>query len=270
LLLTDGLANVGITDDAALVELTRRAGAERVGTSTIGFGHDFAEELLTQMADAGGGNAHWAETPDAAPAIFAEELEGLTRVVAQNVSVEIRPREDVEVLAILNEYPQVQVAGGVQVQLGDGYGGERRRVVFSLQVPRLGELGPVHLADLVLRYVGVGEEIAHHEQTIPAVANAVSAAEAAGIAPDDEVREEVLLLKAGRAREEAIRLADAGDYDAAQQVTRDVVKRLRLAGLDSEADGLESHAPMLDAASYSPAQRKRMWFEQHQARRRRR
>jgi hypothetical protein len=44
------------------------------------------------MADAGGGNAHWAETPDAAPAIFAEELEGLTLVVAQNVSLEIRPR----------------------------------------------------------------------------------------------------------------------------------------------------------------------------------
>src|SRR5215210_187352 len=163
LILTDGLANVGITEDAALVELARRAGAERVGTSTIGFGYDFAEELLTGMADAGGGNAHYADTPDAAPGIFAEELEGLMSVVAQNVSLEIRPQEQVEVLAILNEYPHLAVSGGVQVQIGDGYGGERRRIVFSLQVPQLAELGPVHLADLVLRYVSVGDEIAHHE-----------------------------------------------------------------------------------------------------------
>ncbi len=250
LLLTDGLANVGITDEGALVELSRRAGAERVGTSTIGFGHAFAEELLTQMADAGGGNAHYAETPDAAPAIFAAELEGLTSVVAQNVSLEIRPQEHVEVVGILNEYPHLAVSGGVQVQLGDGYGGERRRIVFSLQVPRLAELGPVHLADLVLRYVSVGDEIAHHELTIPVTANAVSAAEAAGIAPDGEVQEEVLLLKAARAREEAIRLADTSNFDAAQHT-------LREAGVDFD----------ISAAAYSPAARKRLWYDQHQARR---
>ncbi len=70
LLLTDGLANVGITEPEALVQMTGKAAAAGVGTSTIGFGGDFAEELLTQMADAGGGNAHYAPTPDQAPAIF--------------------------------------------------------------------------------------------------------------------------------------------------------------------------------------------------------
>ena len=89
------------------------------------------------MDDAGGGNAHYAPTPDAAPAIFAKELEGLMSVVAQNVSLEIRPRAEVEVLEILNDYPRVPVAGGVQVQLGDAYGGERRRLVFALHMPYL-------------------------------------------------------------------------------------------------------------------------------------
>jgi hypothetical protein len=201
-------------------------------------------------ADAGGGNAHYAETPDAAPAIFAEELEGLTRVVAQNVSLEIRPQEQVEVLAILNDYPHLAVPGGVQVQLGDGYGGERRRIVFSLHVPQLAELGPVHLADLVLRYVSVGEEIAHLELTIPVTANAVSAAEAAATAPDGEVQEEVLLLKAAQAREEAIRLADVGDFDAAQDT-------LHAAGVEFD----------VSSAAYSPAARKRLWYDQYQARR---
>src|SRR5881392_4004273 len=66
LLLTDGLANVGITGQPALVEMATKAAAadNGVGTTTIGFGADFAEELLTAMADAGRGNAYFAETPD--------------------------------------------------------------------------------------------------------------------------------------------------------------------------------------------------------------
>ena len=37
------------------------------------------------------GNTYFAETPEDAPGIFAEEFEGLASLVAQNVSVEIRP-----------------------------------------------------------------------------------------------------------------------------------------------------------------------------------
>ena len=55
----------------------------------------------------------------------------------QNVSIEIRPGKDVQLLGILNGFPQVAVGGGVQVQLGDAYGDERRRVVFQLHVTEL-------------------------------------------------------------------------------------------------------------------------------------
>jgi Ca-activated chloride channel family protein len=267
LLLTDGLANVGITEPDALVALARGARDEGVATTTIGFGDDFDEELLTAFADAGGGNAHWAATPDAAPAIFAQELEGLTRLVAQNVSVEIRPREQVEVLAVLNEYPQTAVPGGVQIALGDAYGGERRRIVFGLHVPYLGAHGVVHVADLVLRYVSVGDEIAHRELTVPVTVNAVSAAEAAAAAPDGEVREEVLVLKAARAREDAVRLADAGRPEDAKRLFLATASELRAGGLAGEAEALLSALPAVDA--YSAADRKRLWYESNQRRRRR-
>ena len=112
-------------------------------------------ELLTQMADAGGGNAHYAATPDEAPGIFAHEFEGLVSLVAQNVSAEIRPSQEVAMLGVLNEYPAVQVPGGVQVQLGDAYAGERRRIVFELHIPEVAGLGVAKVADVVLRYVTV-------------------------------------------------------------------------------------------------------------------
>ena len=116
LLLTDGLANVGVTDAGSLVEMARqRAEASNVGTTTIGFGEDFDEDLLTAMADAGRGNAHYAPTPDAATAIFASEFEGLMSLVAQNVSVEIRVTEDVAFLGLLNEFPD---GGGARRRAG--------------------------------------------------------------------------------------------------------------------------------------------------------
>lgn len=270
LLLTDGIVNVGITDRGALAELARTGAREGVGTTTIGFGADFDEELLTLLADAGGGNAHWAATPDEAPGIFARELEGLTSVAAQNVSVELRPGPHVEILGVLNEYPQVPVAGGVQLELGDAYAGETRRIVFALHVPHLAALGPVSVAELVLRWVSVGEQIAQHELTVPVLVNAVSANEAAAVAPDPDVAEQVLVLKAARARDEAIRLADRGENERARRVISDVSAELRRNGLADEAGELDQNLPLLDEVDYaaSPANRKRLHFESHERRRR--
>lgn len=269
LLLTDGLANEGITDPDQLVSLATGARGRGVGTTTIGFGDDFDEDLLTKMADAGGGKAHYAATPEAAPAIFADELEGLTSLAAQNVTLEIRPTADVEMFSILNDYPQVGVDGGVQVELGDAYGGERRRVVFTLHVPALSELGVVKVAEVVLRYVTVGEDVERHEVTLPVVLNLVSADEAAAREPDLQVREEVLRLSAATARAEAIELADAGRYDDAQAVLRRVELDLRSAGFTQEADALQLDVPKLSPIAYTsqPRNRKQLRYEQHRRQR---
>jgi hypothetical protein len=113
---------------------------------------------------------------------------------AQNVSIELRPTEQVELLGVLNDYPATEVPGGVQLQLGDAYGGERRRLVFALHIPQLVALGPARVAELVLRYVAVGAEVKAHEVKIPVTVNLVSADEAAAAAIDHEVTEEVWLL----------------------------------------------------------------------------
>ena len=265
IVLSDGMANVGITEHGALVSLASGAASDRIGTTTIGYGEDFDEELLTAMADAGGGNAHYAETAESAPAIFAKELEGLTQLVAQNVSVEIRPAEHVEVLTVLNEYPQVPVPGGVQVALGDAYAGERRRIVLTLHIPELAELGVAKVADLVVRYVSVGEKVSEHTLTVPVAVNLVSSDEAAAAAPDLEVTEEVHVLRAAQARIDAVRLADAGDFDAAHALLSTTQENLRARGFHAEADALD--AGLVAPASYNGPNRKQLWYESQQRRR---
>jgi Ca-activated chloride channel family protein len=265
MLLTDGLANVGITDRPTLVRLVAGAAGDGVGTSTIGFGADFDEDLLTAMSEAAGGNTHFAETPDVAPAIFAEEFDELARLVAQNVSAEIRPSAAVEVVGLLNGYPHVGVDGGVQISIGDAYAGERRRIVFALNIPALTERGVEKVADVILRYVSVGDRVEQHEVTIPIVVNRVSADEAAGRVPDLEVREEVVLLAAAQARDRAIELADAGRLEDARSLLDQNVNGLRQMGFDGEASALAADLGRLD--SYDLMLRKKLRYDSIRRRR---
>ncbi|MEJ2207387.1 MAG: VWA domain-containing protein, partial [Gemmatimonadota bacterium] len=105
LLLTDGLANVGITDPDQLVGLTRTGAEAGFSTTTIGFGKDFDEDLLRALADAGRGGSYYLEEIDQASGIFEEELEGLLSLAAQNVRVAVLPGADADFVKVLHDYP---------------------------------------------------------------------------------------------------------------------------------------------------------------------
>ena len=227
LLLTDGQANVGIMDADTLVCMSGNAAGDGIATTTIGFGQDFDEDLLTGMAEAGRGHAYYVADPDRSPGVFADEFEGLVSLVAQNVAVEIHPSEHVATVGVVNGYPQVSVPGGVQVQLGDAHAEERRRVVFELTVPGLQDIGVTQVAEIVVRWIALGDQIAAHSRRIPLVVNAVTAEEARAAEANPEVAEEVLVLKAARAQREAIRRADAGDFEGARSVLAGAAEDLR-------------------------------------------
>ena len=269
LLLTDGHANRGITDPDQLTGVVSGIRGEEISTTTIGFGRDFDEVLLTAMADAGGGNGYFAEGPDDAPGIFNEEFEGLATVATQNVSVEIAPISDVKFIGVLNEYPIVPVTAGVQVQLGDFYGGELRRVVFEFAIPNVADLGQKHIADVVLRYTTIGDPVEMHEVTIPVHVNVVEADEAIGAEADREVVDEVLILKAAEDRKRASDLADMGRYDEAADILDVRTRRMRdsmpgstrAAEMATEADEMRHSTERMRSREYDLYDKKRMHYE---------
>ena len=220
-LLTDGMANVGISDPERLAATARSAAELGVTTTTIGYGDGFQEDLLTAMADAGRGRAYYAGGPDEAPGIFAEEFEGLASIQAQNLSVEIRPAPEVEGVTVISDLPPIVIEGGIQVALGDIYGGELRRLLFRLHVPGIAELGPKVLGEVVIRWTALGAETVEMVQkTVPIGVNVVTAAEAGEANPDLEVIEEVTVLSAVRARRMARDRADSGDISGASAILR--------------------------------------------------
>jgi Ca-activated chloride channel family protein len=198
------------------------AAGKGVSTSCIGFGADYSEGLLAAMANAGRGNDYWCAGPDQAAAVFTSEFEGLASVVAQNVSVELRPGADVIELHVLNEFPITSVAGGMQVALGDAYGGERRRVVAMLRLTPQFEARAVAAGEAVIRWVAVGDDTSLHAVTIPLVVNAGENPDTA----DAEVVEQVLVLRAAREQAEAHREIGRGNYDAAARLLGDAADNL--------------------------------------------
>jgi Ca-activated chloride channel homolog len=274
LLLSDGQANEGIVEASELAAMAKVAADDGIGTTTIGFGDGFDEDLMTPMADAGGGSACFAASVDEAAGIFAQEFDDLVSLVAQNVSIEIRPTPDVDVVEVLNDYPNVGVPGGVQMQLGDAYGDECRRAVFTLHVPRLDVLGPVSVADLVIRYVAVGNDIAAHELHVPVLVNLVSADQAAAVAPDAVV-EEIVVLKSARAQEKARSLAQDGRFDEASALLAERANDLRRIAPTStrarllleQADEMEAFGDSMAPDAFDPARSKEMRYSTWQKQR---
>lgn len=136
-LLTDGLANVGVTDPEAIA--TEAAGIRAhtgISTSTFGIGTDYDERLLGPMAVAGGGQFHNLRTPAEIANTFLGELGELLAIAARQVTLEIE--SDAAVTAdLVSQYWREPSTEGSRwkIAIGDLLGGDERHVVVRFGFP---------------------------------------------------------------------------------------------------------------------------------------
>jgi len=262
LLLTDGLANVGITGPGQLRDLVGSAAAKGVSTTTIGFGQDYDERLLRALAEAGGGNTYYIEQPDQAPAVFEAEIEGLMALAAQNVAVAVAPAAAAELTAIHHQYPRQATSDGtLRLELGDLYSLEPKSLLVEFLLGD-GDGAEVDVATLTLEgYVLLpGGGVEKRTVTLPI---RVSPADGAVVNP--EVRREILLLEAARVREEALEdRARMAFEDGAGKLRRIAEKLAPHAASDpqvrDEVDDLQDLAEKFDGEQVSAADAK--WMHQ--------
>ncbi len=132
-LLTDGLANVGLTDPEQIA--SQAAGIRKnagIGTSTFGIGLDYAEELLGPMAVAGGGRFHHLRTAAEIANTFIGELGELLATAAANarLELEVEPGGAAEVISMYEASATPPDAPTHwSIALGDLVSGEERHVV---------------------------------------------------------------------------------------------------------------------------------------------
>jgi len=216
LLLSDGLANVGLTDP---VEIARHAeGLREAGlrVSTMGMGLAYDEDLLCGIALQGAGNYDYVDQAESVGAFLDREIDELGRVAAREVEARITLAEGVE-LGQVYAFPHRREGRDVVVPLRALVSGEARKLVLRLQVS--GAAGTERaLASAALRYVPAGST-----ETTTAAAPALrvgfrDAIEEVRAARDLEVLVKAEIVQNAEALDAAMRLQKEGAFQAAQEL----------------------------------------------------
>jgi Ca-activated chloride channel family protein len=229
LLLTDGLANVGITDPEELIRHAGELRARGVSTSTFGIGEDFNESLLQGMAAAGGGTFRYIERPEQIPDHLAGEVGEALEVTARDVALEVAVPLGIQVETVTPRPLEIR-PGRVLVRLGDLVADQVVRVVLQLRFP-LGERD---------REVGAIVGVVDRDGSFGAGTRALVWRYADDVTNDGQSRDrEVDRVVAGvfaqRARQTAVELNREGRYEEARAALLGVARRIRdYAGHDTE------------------------------------
>jgi Ca-activated chloride channel family protein len=89
MVLSDGNANVGLTDVAAFSAQAAALAAKGIATTTIGLGESFNEELMSSIAKSGGGQATYGESADDLWPRFEAELGLLSATCGKKVRLRL-------------------------------------------------------------------------------------------------------------------------------------------------------------------------------------
>lgn len=221
LLLSDGLANHGITDLGALKAHAGELRARGVATSTFGIGADFDERLMEGMARAGGGNFYYLQRAEQIPDFLMSELGEALEVVARGATLTVEVDPGVMVHS-LDDRRTIRNGRMVEIALDDLVSNQHLELVLRATFPR-GALGSS---------VGLTLGLTDRDGVLQVRPERVEWAYADHAANDAQERDSdvdvsVAQRYAARAREEAAELNRAGDLEKARGVLLATARRIR-------------------------------------------
>jgi Ca-activated chloride channel family protein len=207
LLLSDGQANEGLTDQQQIAAKVAGLTARGISTSAFGLGNGFDEDLMGAMATAGDGTLALIESPDQLADLYASELQGLASTVGRKVSLGITAQNGTDVL---NDLPTTITGNYLLPNLRAG---QELSVGVRLRLPAWAP--NQEIARVRLSWDG---EVPERQELVQALTLPVkSLAELQAMDADPAVAEQFALLEANRRRRQAIEQLDRGDVDGAEK-----------------------------------------------------
>ena len=134
ILISDGLANRGITDLKSLTGMASSAIEGEFGISTVGVGTDFNEQLMTAIADRGAGSYYYLENPAAFVEVFQQEFYKTQTASITGLKIQI-PLDSGATLINAAGYPIDTRQGQAVFYPGSLRSGQTRKLYLTLRVP---------------------------------------------------------------------------------------------------------------------------------------
>lgn len=265
LLLSDGIANVGPSDNRSIADLGKRIAREGMSVTTIGLGSDYNETLMTALAEASDANYYHIADVETLPEVFEKELGELQSIVAREVVIEIRCPEGVRPMRFLGRPGELK-SQTERVAFATVSGGQRRELYLECLV---GEeaFGKVNeIASVALRYADAASNESVAGRIVPVVVGYTEDAKLVEKSIDQGIRAEAAIFENAVATEEAIALADKGDAAASRAVLDTQIAKLKVAqaaapapqqaAIGRELEGISKAREELEGDRLSKEQRK--------------
>lgn len=132
-LLTDGIANTGVTDPKEIIRDSLPFNEAGIDLSTIGVGLDLDKDLLRQLANGGRGLFHFVADSADIEKVFVKELQSLISPVARRVQLEINYDPALELEQLYGYTPQYST-NRVNLHLDDMNSGLTEVVLMRFKV----------------------------------------------------------------------------------------------------------------------------------------
>lgn len=264
LLLSDGQANVGPSSAEELGRYGALLMKEGIAVSTIGLGVDYNEDLMTRLSQKSDGNSYFVEKSGDLPRVFASELGDVLSVAATKVALKVSFGVGFTPVELIGRDGRI-LDGTVSIDLNQLYGGQEKYVIVKCDAAP-GSVGSAReIAKAEVAYIDPGDE---KQKTVTGVGTVTYSSDPAAVAASvnkSVVRERALNENAVRT-EEALKLADRGEFKAAEELMRRnysnsmEVQRVigRDAALEEDADMQLGNSRSMNASSYSRRGRKSM------------
>ncbi len=133
LLLTDGEPSVGTRSPYELVTLAATAQHSGISLSCAGVGSRYDTDLLSRMAEAGGGAFHHLPTADHIASVLMREVDGVSTAAASDVALYVNPSAEVTTVELLHRLPTQHKEGSLRVQVGEVCAGAQRSALLLVR-----------------------------------------------------------------------------------------------------------------------------------------
>jgi len=133
LLLSDGVANRGLTRPAQFRDLGDQTRRERTAVASIGVDLDYDERTLFALSQASNGHHYFVENPSDLPAVFDREARDLMGTIADRVDVEVELGEGVELLEVIARGHRRE-REGVVISFGSFNAGDEKSALLRVRL----------------------------------------------------------------------------------------------------------------------------------------
>ncbi len=228
-LLSDGLANVGITDPEQIAAVARQIRERSVSVSAMGVGIDYNETLMANIADHSGGNYYYISKDVNMADIFRREWNLMQNVIANKATARFDLGSGVEVIDVAG-FKWSLSGRKLQIEVPDIYSGETKRIMVHLRAPA-NEKSKIELARGEFTYTEInGKEPETFSRIFSPTIEVVGDRAVVASNVDQEVSAKVASVEASKQMDEAYQRWEAGDQAGAYELANTANEKLKALG----------------------------------------